>query len=203
MLIVCCQGVRGDRRKSSRSPTVWPPAAAPRGAWPGPAHPLEAAVLDAEFLEMRHGVEQILRAGPERPRRGGDALDRPVMLQILRIGVVVAIGDECNCLGRPLWGGERPTSSGKPTLLISRSSAGAGFDQRDGLVARTVFPTIPPRVDYELTKLGHSLLEPVCRLGLWARQNPRRYPGSKTPVRCCQSWGLKPNGFDGATCKCQ
>jgi HxlR-like helix-turn-helix len=41
----------------------------------------------------------------------------------------------------------------------------------DGLVARTVFPTIPPHVDYELTKLGHSLLEPVCRLGLWARQN--------------------------------
>jgi HxlR-like helix-turn-helix len=39
--------------------------------------------------------------------------------------------------------------------------------ERDGLVTRTVFPTIPPRVDYELTKLGHSLLEPVSRLGLW------------------------------------
>src|SRR5260370_40457955 len=43
--------------------------------------------------------------------------------------------------------------------------------ERDGLVTRTLFPTIPPRVDYELTKLGHSLLEPVSRLGLWARQN--------------------------------
>jgi len=43
--------------------------------------------------------------------------------------------------------------------------------ERDGLVTRTVFPTIPPRVDYELTQLGHSLLEPVSRLGLWARQN--------------------------------
>ena len=43
--------------------------------------------------------------------------------------------------------------------------------ERDGLVTRTVFPTIPPRVDYELTNLGHSLLEPVSRLGLWARQN--------------------------------
>src|SRR5438132_12646472 len=43
--------------------------------------------------------------------------------------------------------------------------------ERDGLVTRTVFPTIPPRVDYELTKLGHSLLEPVSSLGLWARQN--------------------------------
>ena len=43
--------------------------------------------------------------------------------------------------------------------------------ERDGLVTRTVFPTIPPRVDYELTRLGRSLLEPVSELGLWARRN--------------------------------
>jgi DNA-binding HxlR family transcriptional regulator len=43
--------------------------------------------------------------------------------------------------------------------------------ERDGLVTRTVFPTIPPRVDYALTRLGRSLLEPVSALGLWARQN--------------------------------
>jgi DNA-binding HxlR family transcriptional regulator len=43
--------------------------------------------------------------------------------------------------------------------------------ERDGLVTRTVFPTIPPRVDYALTKLGGSLLAPVNTLGLWARQN--------------------------------
>ena len=43
--------------------------------------------------------------------------------------------------------------------------------ERDGLVTRTVFPIMPPRVDYELTKLGRSLLEPVNGLGLWARQN--------------------------------
>ena len=43
--------------------------------------------------------------------------------------------------------------------------------ERDGLVTRTVFPIIPPRVDYELTKLGRSLLEPVNTLGLWARKN--------------------------------
>ncbi len=43
--------------------------------------------------------------------------------------------------------------------------------ERDGLVTRTVFPTIPPRVDYELTQLGRSLLKPVSGLGLWARQN--------------------------------
>jgi DNA-binding HxlR family transcriptional regulator len=43
--------------------------------------------------------------------------------------------------------------------------------ERDGLVTRTVFPTVPPRVDYELTKLGRSLLEPVSALGFWARKN--------------------------------
>jgi DNA-binding HxlR family transcriptional regulator len=43
--------------------------------------------------------------------------------------------------------------------------------ERDGLVTRTVYPTIPPRVDYELTELGHSLLAPVGALGTWARQN--------------------------------
>jgi DNA-binding HxlR family transcriptional regulator len=43
--------------------------------------------------------------------------------------------------------------------------------ERDGLITRTVFPTVPPRVDYELTRLGKSLLEPVNGLALWARQN--------------------------------
>ena len=43
--------------------------------------------------------------------------------------------------------------------------------ERDGLVKRTVFPTIPPRVDYELTPLGCSLLTPVMALSTWARAN--------------------------------
>ena len=40
--------------------------------------------------------------------------------------------------------------------------------ERDGLVNRYVTPTIPPRVDYELTDLGQSLREPVTALGQWA-----------------------------------
>jgi DNA-binding HxlR family transcriptional regulator len=40
--------------------------------------------------------------------------------------------------------------------------------ERDGLVTRTVFPTIPPRVDYELTDLGRGLSKPVLALGQWA-----------------------------------
>jgi DNA-binding HxlR family transcriptional regulator len=43
--------------------------------------------------------------------------------------------------------------------------------ERDGLVTRTVFPTIPPRVDYALTPLGRDLLQPVSALGAWAIRN--------------------------------
>jgi DNA-binding HxlR family transcriptional regulator len=46
--------------------------------------------------------------------------------------------------------------------------------ERDGFVTRTVFPTIPPRVDYELTELGRELLTPVRALGEWARKNTLR-----------------------------
>jgi DNA-binding HxlR family transcriptional regulator len=43
--------------------------------------------------------------------------------------------------------------------------------ERDGLVKRTVFPVVPPRVEYELTPLGRSLCEPVIALGSWARNH--------------------------------
>ena len=46
--------------------------------------------------------------------------------------------------------------------------------ERDGMVTRTVYPTIPPRVDYELTGLGSELLVPVRALGDWARTNMER-----------------------------
>ena len=39
--------------------------------------------------------------------------------------------------------------------------------ERDGMVSRTVHPTVPPQVEYSLTELGHSLSEPVMRLGDW------------------------------------
>ena len=42
--------------------------------------------------------------------------------------------------------------------------------ERDGLITRTVFPEIPPRVDYELTRLGNTLLEPISALADWAEE---------------------------------
>lgn len=43
--------------------------------------------------------------------------------------------------------------------------------ERDGLLTRTVYPTIPPRVEYELTELGRTLLDPVMALVNWANDN--------------------------------
>ena len=46
--------------------------------------------------------------------------------------------------------------------------------ERDGYVRRTVFPTIPPKVEYELTTLGEELLVPLGALGAWAIENHDR-----------------------------
>ncbi len=57
--------------------------------------------------------------------------------------------------------------------------------ERDGLVTRTIFSSVPPRVDYALTPLGCSLLEPVSALGDWAMRN-------KTNIKAAQA------KYDGA-----
>ena len=51
--------------------------------------------------------------------------------------------------------------------------------ERDGLVSRTVTPTIPPRVDYELTDLGRSLLLPISALAQWALDNVEAIHGAQ------------------------
>jgi DNA-binding HxlR family transcriptional regulator len=43
--------------------------------------------------------------------------------------------------------------------------------ERDGLVSRTVYATVPPRVDYALTPLGESVLEPIMALTRWAAEH--------------------------------
>jgi DNA-binding HxlR family transcriptional regulator len=43
--------------------------------------------------------------------------------------------------------------------------------EENGLVKRTIFPTVPPRVDYELSALGLTLIEPVQALLDWTVAN--------------------------------
>jgi DNA-binding HxlR family transcriptional regulator len=46
--------------------------------------------------------------------------------------------------------------------------------ERDGLVTRKVYPEVPPRVEYELTDLGHDLAEAFCGVWAWAEKNHER-----------------------------
>jgi len=51
--------------------------------------------------------------------------------------------------------------------------------EEDGLVNRTMYPTIPPRVDYELTDLGRTLLEPVLAISQWAERHREEIQASR------------------------
>ncbi len=51
--------------------------------------------------------------------------------------------------------------------------------ERDGLVTRTVHPTIPPRVDYELTQRGQTLVVPLRDLWTWSTHNQQGIDASR------------------------
>jgi DNA-binding HxlR family transcriptional regulator len=80
--------------------------------------------------------------------------------------IVALLGD-----GKKRFSELRRTIEGISQRMLTLTLKGL---ERDGLVTRTVYPTIPPRVDYELTKLGRSLLTPITELGDWASQNRQR-----------------------------
>ena len=50
----------------------------------------------------------------------------------------------------------------------------------DGIVTRTLFPSVPPRVDYELTALGLTLREALMPLHLWAAKNKETVAANRT-----------------------
>jgi DNA-binding HxlR family transcriptional regulator len=65
--------------------------------------------------------------------------------------------------------------------------------ERDGLITRTAFPTIPPRVDYALTALGRDLLTPVSALGAWAiRNQPKIAKAREQFDGICEAIGKSP-----------
>ena len=68
----------------------------------------------------------------------------------------------------------------EPSGLVAQSEFAVLFDLRDGLVTRTVYATVPPRVEYELTKLGRSLYEPIAGLAEWARKNRATIEAART-----------------------
>lgn len=111
------------------------------------------------LLEHTEVTEPAIRAGGEDCRRIGQVLAR--------------VGDKWSVLiVMLLCGGPRRFKEIKRSVggisqrMLTLTLKGL---ERDGMVTRTMFPTIPPRVDYALTPLGRSLSEPVMALGSWAR----------------------------------
>jgi len=93
-------------------------------------------------------------------------------------GVLARIGDKWSVLivsrlgARPMRFNElKREIGGISQRMLTLTLRGL---ERDGLITRTVFATIPPRVDYELTPLGRSLIEPVTGLSAWALKNIAR-----------------------------
>ncbi|MDF2852758.1 winged helix-turn-helix transcriptional regulator [Sphingobacterium multivorum] len=52
--------------------------------------------------------------------------------------------------------------------------------ERDGLISRSVFPEVPPRVEYELTELGKGLLVQVTPLWLWIARHTEELTSART-----------------------
>jgi DNA-binding HxlR family transcriptional regulator len=70
--------------------------------------------------------------------------------------------------------------------------------ERDGLVTRTVYPTIPPRVDYELTDLGQTLISILAPLGRWAVENRQTVERSRSKFDAQASGTSKSSAAKGA-----
>jgi DNA-binding HxlR family transcriptional regulator len=79
--------------------------------------------------------------------------------------IVVLLGD-----GSKRFNEIRRMVGGISQRMLTFTLRGLG---RDGLVTRTVYPTTPPRVDYELTILGSTLWKAVEPLSSWARAHLR------------------------------
>lgn len=61
--------------------------------------------------------------------------------------------------------------------------------ERDGMVERRAFATIPPTVEYELTPLGRSLISPLWTLAEWAQANQPRIAAARSAFDTRQTAG--------------
>ena len=97
--------------------------------------------------------------------------------------ILARVGDKWTVLVVSLLGGGpmrfselRRTIDGISQKMLTTTLRGL---ERDGFCTRKVFPTVPPRVEYELTELGRDLLVPVKALGDWAVANRQRVDAAR------------------------
>lgn len=103
----------------------------------------------------------------------------PLTVECRRISAILSrVGDKWTVqVVRQLGEGPRRFSEIRRALgSISQKMLTATLRalERDGFVTRTVYPSVPPKVEYALTDLGLDLLQPVTALGEWALRNAER-----------------------------
>ncbi|MDR7132214.1 DNA-binding HxlR family transcriptional regulator [Algoriphagus sp. 4150] len=99
-----------------------------------------------------------------------NTLDCPVRTVLDRIGdkwsmlAILILGEEETMRFNELQKSMKDISQKMLTVTLRKLES-------DGLVNRTIFPEIPPRVEYNLTERGHSLLPHIHGLSTWANEN--------------------------------
>ena len=107
---------------------------------------------------------------PPRPLRGHDADCRPAV-RVLAREVLTQIGDKWTTqvisalsYGPLRFGVLQASVPGISHRMLTRTVRSL---ERDGLLTRTVHPEVPPRVEYELTALGETLIAPIAGILEW------------------------------------
>jgi len=132
---------------------------------PGEQHTVRAEARDRACRQAEHQHPDRDRRGQER-RSGEQLAVAQDALEIERADVLEAVhpGDHQD-LDAVRAGQRTRAEEPKP-----QQRAG-GTRLRDGLVTRTVYPTVPPKVEYELTPVALELHETLQRLTDWAERN--------------------------------
>jgi DNA-binding HxlR family transcriptional regulator len=67
-------------------------------------------------------------------------------------------------------------TAGISQQMLTRTLRGL---ERDGIVTRTIFPTSPPQVEYDLTALGRSMSQPVLAFGEWVQAHLAEFDAAR------------------------
>jgi DNA-binding HxlR family transcriptional regulator len=116
-----------------------------------------------------HGLEA------DNPQKKTDDLAREIIEKIADKWTILVI-DTLGTHGEMRFSRLREEIGGVSQKMLTKTLRQL---ERDGLVSRYVHPVIPPRVDYQLTPLGGSLLEKVCGIWGWVESHMREMEAAR------------------------
>src|ERR1700722_2836329 len=134
------------------------------------------------------------RLNPKEGKGVTDSCDTPEAIEVRQI--LNRVGDKWSILVIAMLdqGTRRFTELRREIEGISQRMLALTLRQleRDGLVRRTVYPVVPPKVEYQLTDLGSTLLESVRGLVSWAMEHRGQVAAAKVEYGARQNEGPVP-----------